>query len=61
MERKACEVVFEALNSDLPIKPTALAATKHVINSKNGSPWTAEEEKHRQEKLKKLAPVPENK
>jgi len=35
--------------------------TKHVINSVNGKPWTAEEEKHRQERLKKLAPVPEKK
>jgi len=35
--------------------------TKHVINSVNGKPWTAEEEKHRQEKLKKLTPVPEKK
>jgi len=35
--------------------------TKHVINSTDGRPWTAEEEKHRQERLKKLAPVPEKK
>jgi len=35
--------------------------TKHVINSVDGRPWTAEEEKHRQERLKKLAPVPEKK
>ncbi len=35
--------------------------TTHVINSIDGRPWTAEEEKHRQEKLKKLAPVPEKK
>ena len=35
--------------------------TTHVINSNNGSPWTAEDEKSRQEKLKKLAPVPEKK
>jgi len=34
--------------------------TKHVISS-NGYAWTAEEEKHRQERLKKLAPVPEKK
>ncbi len=27
--------------------------TKHVINSVDGRPWTAEEEKHRQEKLKR--------
>jgi len=33
----------------------------HVINSVDGRPWTAEEEKHRQERLKKLAPVPEKK
>ena len=26
--------------------------TKHIINSVDGRPWTAEEEKHRQEKLK---------
>ena len=35
--------------------------TTHVIHSTNGRPWTAEEEKHRQERLKKLAPVPEKK
>ena len=35
--------------------------TKHVINSVDGRPWTAEEEKHRQERLKKLAPVHEKK
>ena len=35
--------------------------TKHVINSVNGRPWTAEEEKRRRERLKKLAPVPEKK
>ena len=38
--------------------------TTHVINSVSGRPWTAEEEKHRQEKLKrggKPAPPPEKK
>ena len=35
--------------------------TTHVINSVDGKPWTAAEEKHRQEKLKKLTPVPEKK
>ncbi len=35
--------------------------TTLVINSIDGRPWTAEEEKHRQEKLKKLALVPEKK
>ncbi len=35
--------------------------TTCVINSVGGRPWTAEEEKHRQEKLKSPAPVPEKK
>ena len=33
-------------------------ATKLVINAKNGSPWTAEDEKHRQEKLKREGKLP---
>ena len=36
-------------------------STTHVINSTDGLPWTPENEKQRQEKLKKLAPVPEKK
>lgn len=36
--------------------------TKHVINSVDGHPWTAEEEKHRQEKLKREGkPAPSDK
>ncbi len=37
--------------------------TTHVINSVDGRPWTAEEEKHRQEKLKREGklPVPDKK
>lgn len=32
--------------------------TTHVINSVDGRPWTAEEEKHRQEKLKREGKLP---
>ena len=38
--------------------------TTHFINSVDSRPWTVEEEKHRQEKLKrggKPAPLPEKK
>ncbi len=35
--------------------------TTHVINSVDGRPWTAEEEKHRQEKLKRDAKPPAEK
>ena len=35
--------------------------TTHVINSVDGRPWTAEEEKQRQEKLKRDGKLPEKK
>ncbi len=35
--------------------------TTHVINSVDGRPWTAAEEKHRQEKLKREAKLPAEK
>ena len=35
--------------------------TTHVINSVDGRPWTAAEEKHRQEKLKREAKLPADK
>ena len=59
-----------AYGSDNPLTITYREATytkfttTHVINSVDGKPWTAEEEKHRQEKLKrggKPAPLPEKK
>ncbi len=63
-----CEMKVEGAFGDWnPLTITYKAAPYHkftttlVINSVDGKPWTAEEEKHRQEKLKKPAPVPEKK
>lgn len=54
-----------AFGDNGPLTITYKAAPYHkfttalVINSTDGRPWTAEDEKHRQSKLKKLAAVPE--